>query len=268
MTDDIIHVTAIVNCHNTPDTPRLLRRALTSALSQDISVPWEVLVVSDGKPDKEVVDVCEEMSFEFDDYKIPFTFFGTEEASGYQCKPKNVALLHARGEYAVFLDYDNEWRQDHLSSHYAAMTAGNVWPDFTYSRMHYVIDEGCDKIVKLPGGKDHELPEGDTEFQPWNSEAQKRLSASPLANFVDTSSFMASKGAFWRLYVATQTMWNEDYRRFADWELIARAVFFAGWRGKGVDKVTVDYHWTGKNVQLTRPVEEVPQKKRLDDVEG
>jgi glycosyltransferase involved in cell wall biosynthesis len=268
MNEDIIHITAIVNCHNTPTAPQLLKRALDSVKQQDIGVPWEVIIVCDGKPDKEVVDVCEEASTFFLECGIGFTFFGTEDASGYQCKPKNVAIIHARGEYIAFLDYDNEWRPDHISTHYIALTEGNIWPDFTYSRFNYIIDDGCDKKVTLPGGKKHTLPEGETMYQPWDKEAHKRLSISPMANFIDTSCLMASKGALWRLYVATQTMWNEDYRRFADWELIARATFFAGWRGKGVDKVTMDYHWTGKNVQLTRPVEEVPQKKKLDDIDG
>ncbi len=267
MSNEVLHLTVIVNTFNGEFVAGMIPRALDSVLAQSIDVPWEVIVVNDGRPTKDIRDAIEPYAKRFEARSVQFTFFGTEDESGYQCKPKNVALLHAKGEYIAFLDYDNEWTPQHLDGLYAAMIAGNVWPDFAYSRIKYVLDEGCDEEVTLPGGKKkHKLVTGDAPLQEWNQEGQNRL-GQPLSNFIDTSSVMLSKGAFWRLSMATGFMWNEEYRRFGDWELMARGVFFAGWRGQAVDNLSLVYHWTGKNLQLTRPVNESPERRTVDEVE-
>jgi len=259
-------ITAIVNSHTTPWTADMLERALKSVLEQDIEgVKWEVILVNDGKADNEIEAVARMYDEEFGDINVPFTFFCLQEPSGYQCVPKNTAIHHAKGEYISFLDYDNEWTPCHLRVLYNAIIEGNVWPDFTYGRREYIIDEGCDVEQTLPGGKKMTLKEGESTYVKWDVVALQRLANGPPTNFIDTSDFMTSKGAFWHLYLSTGMMWNEGYRRFADWELLARASHFGGWRGKGVDEVVNKYHWTGHNVQLTRAVEEVPQKRIIDD---
>ena len=86
----------------------------------------------------------------------------------------------------------------------------------------------------------------------------------PMTNFIDTSDFMICKGTIWRMILSTGMAWNEGRRRFGDWEFIARLVYYAGGRGKGIDEIVQRYHWTGDNMQLTRPVNEVPDKKRVD----
>ena len=260
----MLEVTAIINCHNAPKVPKLLDRALKSVLKQKFNIPWEVIVVNDGKPLEEIVDVAEKYASKFEKKGIDFTFFGTEEESGYQCRPKNVAIWHAKGEYISFLDYDNEWVPNHLHVLHEAITEGTVWPDFTYGRRKYIIDEGCPTKLTLPGqSKETELEEGESPLVEWSPESRTMLGDSALNNFVDTSDFMTSKGAFWRLHLATDMMWNERYRRFGDWELICRAAFFAGWKGKAVDEVVSLYHWTGDNIQLTRPADEVPGHRRV-----
>ena len=255
-------VTAIVNSHNAEKVVELLPRALESVLAQDIEgVEWEVILVNDGEPMQEIIDLAQVYSKKFEDNGVAFTFFGTEEESGYQCRPKNVAIWHAQGEYLSFLDYDNEWTPNHLRVLYEAITEGTVWDDFVYGRRRYVIDEGCEKEMQLPSGGTKTLPEGDTELVEWNQKTMAVLGSSPMGNFVDTSDFMTSKGSFWRLQMATGKMWNESFRRFGDWELLARAAFFAGWRGKAVDEIVNIYHWTGDNLQLTRPWRETPEKE-------
>jgi len=259
----MVEVTAIVNCHNGSKVVDLLPRALESVLKQQFNRPWEVIVVNDGKPLDKVVDIAEDYFNKFEKIGVGFTFFGTEEESGYQCYPKNVAIMHAKGEYISFLDYDNEWTPNHLQVLYDAIVEGTVWPDFTYGRRDYVLDEGCAEKVTLPGGAEITLPTGETSLIPWVQETVQHLGRSASNNFIDTSDFMTSRGAFWRLYMMTEKMWNEKLRRFGDWELIARAAFFAGWRGKAVDEVVQRYHWTGVNLQITRPPQEVPQKERI-----
>lgn len=264
MRDGVMEVTAIINCHNAPKVPKLLERALKSVLKQKFDIPWEVIVVNDGKPIKETIDVAEKYAKKFEKKGIDFTFFGTEEESGYQCRPKNIAIWHAKGEYISFLDYDNEWTPNHLEVLHTALTEGAVWPDFAYGRRKYVIDEGCPRKLTLPGQSEEiELEEGESPLVEWSQKSLSMLGASAMNNFVDTSDFMASRGAFWRLHLTTDMMWNEKWRRFGDWEVITRAAFFAGWVGKAVDEVVQTYHWTGDNIQLTRPAKETPEPERI-----
>lgn len=239
-------VSVIVNTHKRSD---MLARALDSVLTQ-VYKDFEVVVVHDGPPDEETLKMCGEGGeywTKFVEAGHDFQWLSTDECSGYQCVPKNVALARARGDYIAFLDDDNEFLPHHLQVLMGAMLEGLVWPDFAYARWEYVKDEGY---------VNEELKEGPTPFQPWDEFALRRLASSPMANFIDTSSFIAAKGAYWRLYATTEQWWNESYRRFGDWELLTRAVYFADWRGKAVDEVTMRYHWHGKNVQLTRAANE------------
>jgi glycosyltransferase involved in cell wall biosynthesis len=261
-------ITAIVNSHNSPNTSLLLERAIRSVAAQQLTIPWEVVVVNDGPPDDGIGKMLEgwvEAGSEMGEdklkvvegtYKPNFKFFGTDEASGYQCYPKNVATYHAKGEFISYLDYDNEWTPTHLADLYEAHMEGVVWPDFTYGRRRYVVDEGADREVTLPDGAKVTLKEYDSEFVVWDEVALNRLAASPMYNFIDSSDFMITKGALWWMQAKHEMMWNERLRRFADWELMARGAHMVGWRGKGVDKVLSIYHWHGSNVQLTRPVNE------------
>ena len=222
------YITAILNTHNTSKV-NLITRSLESILAQEVNVPWEVIVVNDGPVSKEVADIVEPFAAKFAEKGIEFNFFGCgEAASGYQCRPKNWAIYHARGEYISFLDYDNEWSPDHLQTLYDAHLEGDAWPDFTYGRRKYIIDNTCGAKVTLPGGQEIELGERDSPFIPWEEKYVQVLFENALNNFIDTSDFMASRGAFWRLQMATGSMWNESYRRFGDWELIARAAAFSG----------------------------------------
>lgn len=267
-------VSVIINTHNSPKSPTLLKRALKSVQAQVFDQTFEVLMVCDGQPSEDIVNAVKEIAdsegSEAGDLlrlnngdAVPFAFFGAgDEASGYQCYPKNQAIYVAKGEYICFLDQDNEFSTNHLQVLWNAMYEDKIWPDFTYGRRKYVIDEGCETTVKLPGGQEITLNEKESPFIQFTAETAQML-GTPSTNFIDTSDFMIAKGALWRTYMATGMMWNEGKRRFGDWELIARMVFFAGIRGKGVDEVVQTYHWTGDNMQLTRSPNEEPKKERV-----
>ncbi len=241
---------------NTYDRPLMLSRALLSVLKQDFE-DFEVLVVHDGPADGNTVEACSRAHRLFSGRDVPFTFFGLEENSGYQCVPKNTATTHARGDYIAYLDDDNEWTPNHLSVLVEAIEEGSVWPDFVYGRREYVDT----REVKEPV-----LTVGPSPFVPWTEEARQRLASSPMNNFIDTSDMLIGKGPLWRLHLATGQMWNEGWRRFGDWELITRGVFFSGWRGRGVDEIVQKYYWHGANIQLTRPVKEIPEQKHVKDL--
>ena len=240
-------VTAIVNTYKRAD---LLARALESVLCQDFK-DFEVIVIHDGPANEDTEEVCEEYAAKFEGRDVVFRFMATDECSGYQCVPKNVATWHSHGDYIAYLDDDNEWTQDHLTVLVNAMEESKVWPDFAYGRRLYVDD----RSVKIPA-----LAVGESPFVPFEVGASA-LSESPLKNFIDTSDVIVAKGAMWALQLATGMMWNEGLRRFGDWELFTRGVFLAGWRGKGVDKIVQIYHWHGDNVQLTRKPQETPKQK-------
>ena len=139
-----------------------------------------------------------------------------------------------------------------------AIEAGDNWPDFVYGRREYVLDEGAPTHAR----SGEKLYVGESPLQEMNEFAMKRLASSPLNDFIDTSDTLITRGAFWMLAQSTGFMWNTDYRRFGDWELFTRGVFYGGWRGKAVDRVVQRYHWTGSNLQLTRPVNETPVQRR------
>ena len=252
LTDTWPCVTAIVNTYERPD---LLDRALESVLVQTYE-DFELIVIYDGPPDKDSLAVCETYAPLFAQRSIDFKFIALEENSGYQCVPKNVAVWHAKGDYIAYLDDDNEWTETHLEVLVGAIEAGDEWPDFVYGRREHVCDAGF-----IPQ-KDQKLFVGTSPHVPWTEEALQRLATSPSKNFIDTSDTLIAKGALWRLQMATGMMWNESMRRFGDWELMTRGVFFSGWKGKDVDHVVQRYHWHGSNLQLTRPINEIPKQEK------
>lgn len=209
-----------------------------------------VVLVHDGVPSSEMVSLAEEFHNAFTSKGVDYQFGATPEQSGYQCVPKNLGTYNAPGDYICYLDYDNEWSKDHVVSLATAIREGERWPDFTYGRRRYVFEDG------FTSDKVHE---GESSLVEWNELAKSRLEMGPHANFIDTSDVMIAKGSLWHLHMKTGSMWNEELRRFADWEMIWRGAKYASWRGKAVDKVLQTYYWHGNNVQLTRPASEIPK---------
>lgn len=242
-------VTSIICTHHRPST---LSRALDSLLSQTWR-DFETIVIHDGPPSDETVAVIQRYDALFEEAGLELRFTATDEESKYYCAPRNQAIAHSRGDYIYHLDDDNVAAPRCLEALHGALTEGVEWPDFSYGRINYCFEGG--QRVEGPNGQ--ELPEGLAPLQPWGETALLRLQ-SFSTNFIDTSSFMAAKGAYWRLYMATGMMFNEGQRRGGDWELLCRAVYFAGWRGKAVDEKVLDYFWNTPNqIQLNRPVEGV-----------
>lgn len=242
-------VSVIICCHQRPS---VLPRALDSLLAQTFR-GFETCVIHDGPPDEGTMAVCKEYEGRFEEAGLEFEFSSTDEESKYYCVPRNMAIgMLTRGDYIAHLDDDNFFYPYTLQVMVDAIEAGTEWPDFVYGRIQYAFEEGAAREFNGQA-----LPEGLAPLQPWDDMAIARLAAGPMSNFIDTSSFMAARGAYWRLYLATQMMFNEGYRRFGDWELLTRAVHFAGWRGKAIDKAVVVYNWgTPGQIQLNRAANE------------
>jgi glycosyltransferase involved in cell wall biosynthesis len=248
-------VSVIVSTYNRPKT---LARALASIHAQLPTFrDFEVIVVDDASTEKDVARVLREWTVTFEEAGILMRSYRLGENSGYQAVPKNQGIEQSRGDYIAFLDDDNEYMPGALRAFFDAMEEGDVWPQLVYGRWEYVRDEGAPENT-VDG---QTLPVGETPLVEHNPE---RLCSSPFANYIDTSSFMTTRGFFWFLHETTESMWNERWRRFGDWELLARACAKAGAsRFKPIDKVVMRYHWGADNLQLTRPFGETPHPKSM-----
>jgi len=209
----------------------------------------------------ETAQVYEEYAEKFDAAGIDFYATATDEHTGYYTYPRNVATENSRGSYIANLDDDNEWLPDALSSLLAAMEEGESWPDLVYGRRRYVLDEGCpDKFGEMELAK----LAGDSIFTPWDALAQVRIAGNkPMYNFIDSSDFLVSKGALYRLGLKMGHIWDETKRRFGDFYLVSDGLLAGEWKFKALDQVVQIYHLTGDNVSLTRPLTELPKEMKV-----
>jgi len=238
-------VSVVISTYNRPE---MLDRALESVCNQTFS-DFEVVVVDDCSPRAdETRDVMEKWYSTLEGRGVELIAMRLGENSGYQCMPKNRGVEMARGDYIAYLDDDNTWRPEHLAKCVEAIEA-DFSTDLVYSRLCYHADEEAQKLYKEQAG--YALPLGDCEGQPW---------LPPLLtqrNYVDTSTILHSKGAFWRLVRDSGYGWDEGLRRFGDWNFVWRWAVH-GLTGKLVDAITVDYNWHAGSMQISRPAVEVP----------
>lgn len=92
----------------TYNASHLLRHAIASVRLQDRS-DWEIIVVSDHSPDD-----TESVVASFGDDRIRFV--DLPRNSGQQATPNNVGVRAACGDYLAFLNQDDLYLPDHLSS--------------------------------------------------------------------------------------------------------------------------------------------------------
>ena len=239
-------VSVVISTYN---RPKMLDRALVSIHAQTFG-DFEVIIVDDASPCiEEMQALVTKWEAKFMERGIELWAYYVEENSGYQCYPKNRGIEKARGDYIAYLDDDNEWRPDHLAALVGAIES-DYSTDLVYSRLHYIVEDD-DAREMLKKAFDGTVPEGDTIGVEWNPNllAQK--------NFIDTSTVLHSKGAFWRMVRESGYGWDESLRRFGDWNFVWRWAVH-GNNAKLVDKVTVNYHWHSTSLQLTRPMIEQP----------
>ena len=223
---------------STYDRPGFLGRALGSVAAQTYR-DFEVMVVDDCSPDTEAMqDVLGIWHRHFDSIGIPFTAIRLGQNSGYQAVPKNIGIQHSNGDFIAYLDDDNVWLPRHLEALMETILRLDV--DMVYGGRRYINDR-----VGLP------TTEGDWVARPYD------LGEIEAKNHIDTSDILHSKGAAYELLRRTGTCWDEDLRRFGDWNLVWRWGK-AGLTAAPVDEILTEYHWHGGNLQLTRKPVEVP----------
>lgn len=240
---------------STYDRPAMLDRALASVHAQTFD-DFEVVIVDDysppdgNTPPPEYLKVLEKWDSEFEKRDIPIFYYRLPENSGYQCRPKNIGVEKSAGDYIAYLDDDNTWRPNHLEVLVKAIES-DFSHDMVYGRVCYKIeDEELRKQLFEQFGR-HPYPDGDAAGTEWNPSLLNQM------NFVDTSTMLHSKGAFWRLVRETDYGWDETLRRFGDWNFVWRWAC-VGNNAKLVDEVTLDYNVHRGSVQIYRPATEVP----------
>lgn len=245
-------ITVMIACHD--GDVALLPRAIESLCKQDLAKDQiHVLIAYDGPPSDEAVAILETLppiATETGFYGGAFELAAWATKTGYYTAPRNRALQFAHGLYLSTMDADNEFAPAHLSGLLAAIRwpdPKDGWPHFVYSRREYVKDEDCDR---------DKVPLGPSPFVEWNKDTASALVQGPMRNFVDTGDMLISIGALYHLSNMTGVVWDPNVRRFGDWDLVQR-IARAGMRGRAVDQITNIYHWTGKNLQLTRHLSEV-----------
>lgn len=240
-------VSVVISTYNRPER---LDKALASVVEQSFE-DFEVVVVDDATPDVAAMrSVFEKWGPRFEKRDVALWPYRIDENSGYQCAPKNRGIEKAAGDYIAYLDDDNTWRPDHLSTCVDAIER-DFSHDMVYTRLCYHIEsqEVHDDIIARFG--DGSLIAGDAPGHKWDPEALLG------GNYIDTSSILHSKGAFWRMVRQDEYGWDESLRRFGDWNFVWRWAM-AGNTAKLVDKVTVDYMVHSGSMQVSRPAVEVP----------
>ena len=111
-------ITAIIICLN---GERFLREAIASILAQD-DADWELIIVDDGSSDATAAIIAEAMAA---DVRIR-TACHPEHANMGMSASRNLGIAEARGHYVAFLDADDVWMADKLSTQRAILDADHL----------------------------------------------------------------------------------------------------------------------------------------------
>ncbi len=132
-------VSVIIPSYKTAD---LIAACLNSVFAQTYS-DFEAIVVNDGSPD---TPELEEVLQPYMD-RIVYIKQENKRAAG----ARNNAIRHARGEFVAFLDSDDTWMPDHLSSQ-MQLFAEDPSLDLVYSNGILVGNAGqeCEFMEKCP----------------------------------------------------------------------------------------------------------------------
>jgi len=228
-------VSVVVSTYNRPEK---LRRAVEAILTQEFDSKYEVIVIDDASGTaKDALEPLKELAVE---RGVQLLVGELEENSGYQSRPKNQGLRASVGAYIAWADDDDVWYPHHLQTLVDLIEEGNA--DGAYGTW----------IFRNEGDGP---PRDGTQWEyiPFNWLTSHLILTRPQLNFVSCHTVM-SKAAL--VSIMGIDPWNEDLRRFGDWELYKNLVL-GGFRFKGTPEATYEYHWHGENLQLTRKPREL-----------
>lgn len=164
----------------------LLKEAIESVLSQTIR-DFEYIVVDDA-----CSDATEQLVKSFQDDRITY-LRNKENPARTHCRPLNVGLQQSSGKYIAYLDDDNTWYPFHLEVLLKTIEREDL--DVVYCDM--MVDNG----ETLSYGIQMDF------------DAQFLLNR----NFIDTSEILHKREVIFGI-----GGWDEDVKRFTDWNLCVR----------------------------------------------
>jgi len=197
-------VSIIVNCKN---GSKYLEKCLSSIKNQTFQ-DWEVIFFDNNSSDN---------SFEiFNHYKDNrFKYFRSKKNENLY-KARNLACKHANGKYIAFLDTDDWWDKNYLSSKKKFLI--NLRYDYLYSNV-LLYNEKKDKFVKY---KKINFPEG------------------LIYNFLSKDYFIIISGLIIKKKLLEKEYYfNEAYNIIGDYDLIMRISKYAN--AKGFNRPLVNY---------------------------
>lgn len=107
---------------------------------------WELLLVDDGSTDGSTETIRKIVEEDSTNRIVPL--FPKEHGSA--AKARNYGLENAKGRYIAFLDADDLWEKDKLSTELTFMKEKRVGFVFTGYEFADAVGKGTGKIVKVP----------------------------------------------------------------------------------------------------------------------
>lgn len=195
---DMEKVTAVIPC---TDRTAGLKRCLMSALGQDFSGDIEIILVENNSNDRSLVGG---LVRDLADERIKHFYLN-------ECDNANVArnfgAAKADGDFVAFLDSDDSWSSNHLSTCVASLSPGAA---AQYSG--YTLDNGFNKKIVASRG----MSAGEDAYEFLFSRG----------GHAQTSSF------FLRRYVFESCSWDESLKRNQDYDFFISVWHKYGWEYK------------------------------------
>ncbi|SHK24150.1 glycosyltransferase [Tepidibacter formicigenes] len=208
---------------------KIIGRAIDSVLKQKYT-NYELIIADDGSEDNTESYLYEKYKNEIAEGKIKYY----KLAHGGVCKARNKGLELSTGELIAYIDSDNEWYDDYLS------TMVNVFVSNPTCGTAYACIEVFDEVRNK-------------NFVRKVKFDRKRLLS---GNFIDLNIFMHRR----RIY-EQYGGFNEQLRRLVDWELIIRytklnePIF--------IDKVLAKYYLNNTLNNISNTVALDPNRKKV-----
>ena len=180
-------ISIIVNCYN---GEKYLKNTINSVLNQKYS-NWEMIFW-----DNQSSDNSKKLFDSFYDKRLKY-FYAEKHTTLY--KARNLACEKASGEYIAFLDCDDIWYDNFLSSRVNFFENKNF--DYSYSNFYYNFEKTKRKVIftqkKLKSGKIYDFLASDY--------------------LVAISSLILKKNIFYEI-----SKFNSDYNIIGDFDLVMK----------------------------------------------
>ena len=180
-------VSVIMNCYNGEE---YLEKSLKSVIMQKYN-NWELIFW-----DNQSTDNSKKIFKSFSDERLKY-FYSEKNTTLYEAR--NNASKIAKGEYIGFIDCDDEWYDDYLSSRKTFFENNSF--DYSYSNFHYFYEKNNIKVVK----------------------STKYLKGDLIYDFLAKSYVVAISGLIFKKKILNEiNFFNPAYNIIGDYELVMK----------------------------------------------